>query len=58
MLTLFDKLEQHRKKGGDRPDQESLLGIAFASHPRDAQRIAFFQQAAEQRPRAAGSAKP
>jgi Zn-dependent protease with chaperone function len=58
MLTLFDKLEQHRKQGGDRPDQESLLGIAFASHPRDAQRIAFFQQAAEQRPRAAGSAKP
>lgn len=35
---------------GDKlPDQESGLGIAFASHPADAERIRFFQEAAGER---------
>jgi Zn-dependent protease with chaperone function len=31
------------------PDQESGLGIAFASHPADAERIRYFQEAAGER---------
>jgi Zn-dependent protease with chaperone function len=35
---------------GDKlPDQESGLGIAFASHPADAERIRYFQEAAGER---------
>jgi Zn-dependent protease with chaperone function len=49
MVTLFDKLAQQRDKKKSKAGQEpsdTLLGIAFASHPTDAERIAFFQQAA------------
>lgn len=48
MLTLFDKLAQQRNtKPKNTPSQgETWLGIAFASHPSDAERIAFFQAAA------------
>ena len=50
MLTLFDRLAQQRdaKAQSSRPaDQDNnWLGIAFASHPSDAERIAFFQAAA------------
>jgi Zn-dependent protease with chaperone function len=47
MVTLFDKLAEQRSK--DKPKanekpEESLLGIAFASHPTDAERIAFFKK--------------
>lgn len=53
MLTLFEQLEVQRQK--DRQDQDdkspaqqpdSWLGIAFASHPSDAERVRFFQAAA------------
>ena len=55
MITLFDKLEAKRqgespKKDAEHDDTErqaartvSWLGIAFASHPADAERIAFFR---------------
>jgi Zn-dependent protease with chaperone function len=56
MVTLFEKLDQHRRTRGDGADPNSLLGIAFASHPSDAERIAFFKEAAAKGPRAAGSA--
>lgn len=54
MVTLFDKLAQ-RNSGSDAPDgadsgradrQSSWLGIAFASHPADAERVNYFRQAA------------
>jgi Zn-dependent protease with chaperone function len=48
MVTLFDKLAEERSQRKPRSDEkpeESLLGIAFASHPTDAERIAFFKQA-------------
>jgi Zn-dependent protease with chaperone function len=48
MVTLFDKLAEERSQRKPRSDEkpeESLLGIAFASHPTDADRIAFFKQA-------------
>ncbi|MDZ7937587.1 MAG: M48 family metallopeptidase [Rhodoferax sp.] len=58
MVTLFDKLEAQRdsQREGEtapaapgaktpKPDS-SWLGIAFASHPSDAQRIAYFKAAA------------
>lgn len=49
MLTLFDKLAQQRSaktqpSTSPNPD-DNWLGIAFASHPSDAERIAFFQAA-------------
>ena len=45
MVTLFDRLAQKRKpKPGEEPT-DSLLGIAFASHPPNAERIAFFREA-------------
>ena len=47
MVTLFDKLAEHRsndKPKANEKTEESLLGIAFASHPTDAERIAFFKQ--------------
>jgi Zn-dependent protease with chaperone function len=54
MVTLFDKLAQ-RDRAHDTPDgadsgradrQSSWLGIAFASHPADAERVQYFRQAA------------
>lgn len=54
MVTLFDKLA-HRERARDAPDgadsgradrQASWLGIAFASHPADAERVQYFRQAA------------
>lgn len=50
MVTLFEKLDEKRRKAGAeeslglKPD--SWLGIAFASHPADAERVQFFRQAA------------
>jgi Zn-dependent protease with chaperone function len=58
MVTLFDKLEAKRDSENEgEPDpaasdaktpkpERSWLGIAFASHPSDAQRIAYFKAAA------------
>jgi Zn-dependent protease with chaperone function len=54
MVTLFDKLGQ-RDRAQDAPDgadsgradrPSSWLGIAFASHPPDAERVQYFRQAA------------
>lgn len=47
MVTLFDKLEQHRRDKGKMGD--SWLGLAFASHPSGAARIQYFEQAARSR---------
>ncbi len=59
MVALFDALEQERQKkardaqappdaGEDEGDAPaSWLGIAFASHPSDADRIAYFKAAAQ-----------
>ena len=48
MLTLFDKLQEQgpvkRQEEGRKGD--SWLGIAFASHPSDAERITYFRDAA------------
>lgn len=50
MVTLFEKLQAQNKH--DKHDKEagtgrsSWLGIAFASHPSDDERIAYFRQAA------------
>ncbi|MDP2368254.1 M48 family metallopeptidase [Rhodoferax sp.] len=52
MVTLFDKLEQDRRKEDPSPAatkaNEHWLGIAFASHPPDAARVQFFRTAATQ----------
>ena len=48
MVTLFDKLDEQRSHGKPKANEkpeESLLGIAFSSHPTDEERIAFFKQA-------------
>lgn len=54
MVTLFDKLAQS-DNASDAPDgadtgrtdrQSSWLGIAFASHPADADRVQYFRKAA------------
>jgi Zn-dependent protease with chaperone function len=54
MVTLFEKMAQ-RSSAKDAPAdadsgraerQASWLGIAFASHPADAERVAYFRQAA------------
>jgi Zn-dependent protease with chaperone function len=54
MVTLFEKLAAKTGPSTkDKKDQEaavadsSWLGIAFASHPSDAERIAYFKQAAQ-----------
>jgi Zn-dependent protease with chaperone function len=47
MVKLFDRLAAQRSQGKPQADEESedkLLGIAFASHPTDAERIAFFKR--------------
>jgi predicted Zn-dependent protease len=64
MVTFFERLAAaDRPSGGgtvaggasapapssDRPREASALGIAIASHPADAERIAFFRAAAAQR---------
>jgi Zn-dependent protease with chaperone function len=52
MVTLFEKLSESRekdnenKKPADQGANSSWLGIAFSSHPANAERIAFFKQAA------------
>jgi Zn-dependent protease with chaperone function len=59
MITLFDKLEAQRQaKQSEKPEkpghgdadasekEDSWLGIAFSSHPSDAERVAFFRAAA------------
>lgn len=59
MVTLFDKLADKRRADSARPAGQggaatadeveqpaSWLGIAFASHPEDAERIRFFRDAA------------
>ncbi len=49
MVTLFDKLavvrEAQNTDGAAEAGPDSWLGIAFASHPTDVERIRFFQQA-------------
>ncbi len=46
MVTLFDKLAEVRKAERDEPaDPDGWLGIAFASHPTDAERVRFFREA-------------
>lgn len=60
MVTLFEALEQERQKKAnkakdsqdtsdteDDEDSPSWLGIAFDSHPSDADRIAYFRSAAQ-----------
>lgn len=45
MVTLFDKLAALRKtKGNEESASDGWLGIAFASHPSDAERVQFFQR--------------
>jgi Zn-dependent protease with chaperone function len=62
MVTLFEKLGQSRQKSDRKDNSQhtdtepnkpaakdsenSWLGIAFSSHPADAERIAFFKNAA------------
>ena len=54
MVTLFDKLDQARRKKAADPApatgkaQGHWLGIAFSSHPTDAARVQFFRGAATQ----------
>ena len=54
MVTLFEKLEvksnpatKDKKDADAAVAQSSWLGIAFASHPSDVDRIAYFRQAAQ-----------
>ena len=51
MLTLFDKMAQQRKakapSGTPSNEGANWIGIAFASHPSDAERIAFFRAAVQ-----------
>ncbi|WP_326533194.1 M48 family metallopeptidase [Pseudorhodoferax sp.] len=51
MLRLFERLaEQRRKQAADQAAAEpSWLGLAFATHPADAERIRFFEEAAQRR---------
>ncbi len=61
MVTLFDKLAEKRrsskapaqpdeKNGKDGNDEKAhWLGLTFASHPADAERVRFFQEAAKGR---------
>ncbi|MDO8699709.1 MAG: M48 family metallopeptidase [Rhodoferax sp.] len=50
MVTLFEKMAEKRRKTAKGTvtdtDQESLLGIAFSSHPPDADRVRYFMEAA------------
>ena len=65
MVTLFERLQALHEKAaakqdkpdkpdgqagdGGQPAQDSWLGIAFASHPADAERVRYFREAAAQR---------
>ena len=61
MVTLFDKLAEKRRASKAKAQQDEKdgkdekartahwLGIAFASHPADAERVRFFQEAAKGR---------
>jgi Zn-dependent protease with chaperone function len=58
MVTLFDRLAEKKQKSaqaakpGDdasKKESEAPLGIAFASHPADAERVRYFKQQALQR---------
>ena len=50
MVTLFDKLAEKAQRAAQDKDSANQaggwLGIAFASHPADADRVRFFQEAA------------
>jgi Zn-dependent protease with chaperone function len=46
MVTLFEKLQAKKSDGKNTSNGASMPGIAFASHPSDAERIAYFRQAA------------
>lgn len=56
MVTLFDKLDEKRRQteakiaGGEDKGSEpgSWLGMAFASHPPDADRVRYFKEAARE----------
>lgn len=52
MVGFFEKMAATRrtKDGAAETDDASTLGIAIASHPADAERIAFFRNAAQARP--------
>jgi len=50
MLRLFERLAERRAAGGTEASASAAIGIAFASHPDDADRIARFRAAAA-RPR-------
>jgi len=50
MLRLFERLAERRAAGGTEASASAAIGIAFASHPDDAERIARFRAAAA-RPR-------
>lgn len=43
------KIGEDKQPGGKLPEQESWLGIAFASHPADAERVRYFMDAAAER---------
>lgn len=47
MLTFFDRLEHLRHRPGKPTATDTAIGIAFASHPTDAARIAFFREAGQ-----------
>lgn len=50
MVRFFEAMAQRDGKKGERDaGEESLLGIAIASHPADAERIEFFRAAAGKR---------
>jgi predicted Zn-dependent protease len=46
MLRLFERLAERRAAGGTEASGGAAIGIAFASHPDDAERIARFRAAA------------
>lgn len=50
MVCFFDKLADHRKRQdkAGQDDWSARIGIAFSSHPSDAERVAFFKAAADQ----------
>jgi Zn-dependent protease with chaperone function len=50
MVRFFEAMADRGGRKGERdPAEDSLLGIAIASHPADAERIEFFRAAAGQR---------
>lgn len=50
MVRFFNKLADHRKQqdAAKQEDWSARIGIAFSSHPSDAERVAFFEAAAAQ----------